>query len=1057
MKHFFNFAINVLIILALFSGSIGVSQTLLTSPNGETEKANDILQEAHELGLKWDRQSTAEAIEIYQAEAERRKNSNDKQISAGCLREAARLHQILGDKEIAEAILKKALDLVGSGQYVAEESKIYSDLSTLALESGQISQSREYFEKAILLAQKSGDISALAAAQFSAGDFYYFRNEVQNSLEAFKKSLELWRRARDWRGEAKSLLNLGYLYLKQSDFDAGLETLNIAFAKYQDAKDSRGAAITLKAIGFVLDVMDEKQKALETLLKAEHLFPEDIDYAEKASLFNSIGHIYENYEEWQLSLNYREKAFDLYKKENHLYGQLATLPSLGKSSDLIGDKPSALKYFTEAEALARKLHDDFYLAISKSLLGDLYFKSGEYQIALKTYQESLGLFKENVHQKYIAQTLNKLGQIREKQNEFELARENFQSSLELSRKVSDKFGEADTLYHLAKLNATEGNDKEALIQAEKSVETTENLYTDVVNSKLKSTYFSNVYDRYELFIGLLMKMNGRFPGQGFDVYALQASDRARSRSMLETLRLTEASFTKDADPEIVKREKEIRSLLNVKADSLTDLLSRNSDPTEIQKVSNDINELTHELEKIRANLKQNSPVYSAIQNPSPFDVSELQNQILDEKTMLFEFSFGEKESYLWVIEKTGFSSFVLPSRERIETTIQRLRQLLDSREMTENETVADYQARTAAAEKLYWLEAQALSNDLFGQVAERFGSKRLIIVPDGKLHYFPVAALPFPNSATNEPILLTNEVIYEPSASTLLILARNEKQPLIQKKDLLVFADPVFSADDSRLAHGNKFEQTDDSAALNNFRFAESLNSLLRLPASKDESETIRDIVGASNSDIFSGFSANREQLLNFDVSKYKIIHLATHGLIDENRPELSGVILSRFDQSGQKQNEFVRLHDIYGMNLSANLVVLSACSTGIGKEIRGEGLQSLNNAFLQVGAKTVMSSLWKVDDYATLELMKNFYALMADENLTPSQALRSAKIKMRQNPRFNSPFYWAAFTVQGDFRRTPDLSGNWNFKAHYLILLLPIVLFGIWVWFKRRNLQIKL
>ena len=466
--------------------------------------------------------------------------------------------------------------------------------------------------------------------------------------------------------------------------------------------------------------------------------------------------------------------------------------------------------------------------------------------------------------------------------------------------------------------------------------------------------------------------------------------------------------------------------------------------------------MTNELEKIKANLKQNSPVYSAIQNPPPFDVGEFQNQILDEKTMLLEFSFGKEESSLWVIEKNNFSSFTLPPREKLETSIQRLRELLDSREMLENETVADYQGRINKAEKLYWQEAQILSSDLLGQIADRLGEKRLIIVPDGKLHYFPVLALPFPNSGTNEPILLTNEGIYEPSASTLLILAKNEKQASAAEKVLLVFADPVFSGDDSRLASGAKSEAAGDSSTINNFRFAESLNSLPRLLASKNESETITEIIGASKSDVFSGFAANREQLLNSDISKYKFIHFATHGLIDENRPELSGILLSRFNENGQKLNEFVRLHDIYGMNLSANLVVLSACSTGIGKEMRGEGLQSLNNAFLQTGAKSVVSSLWKVDDYATLELMKDFYAAMAEENLTPSEALRKAKIKMRQDPRFESPFYWAAFTIQGDFRRTPDLSGSRNYKAFFFISLLVIFLFGILMWLTRRRSQLK-
>lgn len=224
--------------------------------------------------------------------------------------------------------------------------------------------------------------------------------------------------------------------------------------------------------------------------------------------------------------------------------------------------------------------------------------------------------------------------------------------------------------------------------------------------------------------------------------------------------------------------------------------------------------------------------------------------------------------------------------------------------------------------------------------------------------------------------------------------------------------------------------------------FAESLSSLTRLTESKIEGDSILNFADSSKSDIFTGFAATRERFLNENVSEYKILHFATHGLIDEKRPELSGIIFSRFNEKREKLDEFVRLHDIYGLNLNADLVVLSACETGIGKEEKGEGLLSLNNGFLQVGAKTVLSSLWKVEDSATVELMKNFYEILANEETTSSKALQKAQIKMWESGRYKSPFYWAAFTIQGDFKRKPDISSN----APYSLLaigLFGFILFG--------------
>ena len=419
-----------------------------------------------------------------------------------------------------------------------------------------------------------------------------------------------------------------------------------------------------------------------------------------------------------------------------------------------------------------------------------------------------------------------------------------------------------------------------------------------------------------------------------------------------------------------------------------------------------------------------------------------------------EFSFGKEESYLWLIGKNEFGSYVLPPREQIESKIQILRELLASREMLTDESIETYQTRVKKADEDYSKIAKELSRDLFGQVAGKFGNKRLIVVPDGKLGYFPVSALPLPDSENNEPLLLSNEVVYEPSASTLSILAKTNKQTNPASKSLLIFSDPVFSAEDSRLSPENKTDLTANNETGEKFRFVESLNSLVRLDASKTEADSITDILGESNADNFSGFSANRERLLNTDAAGYKILHFATHGLIDESRPELSGIVLSRFDENGQQTDEFFRLHDIYGMNLKSDLVVLSACNTGIGKEVKGEGLMSLNNAFLSVGAKTVMSSLWKVEDGATLELMKNFYDAMANEQITPSKALQQAQIKMWRGGRYQSPFYWAAFTVQGDYKNVPDVSKGFGSRIYFIsfgIVLLLAAFFG-YGFIRRRN-----
>ncbi|MCY7344797.1 MAG: CHAT domain-containing protein [Pyrinomonadaceae bacterium] len=582
--------------------------------------------------------------------------------------------------------------------------------------------------------------------------------------------------------------------------------------------------------------------------------------------------------------------------------------------------------------------------------------------------------------------------------------------------------------------------------------------SETANLKLRRDFFSEIYERYELYINLLMKMHAASPNENYAIEALQAAERSRARSMLENLALAEADFTKDAPPEIVKREKEILVLLNAKSDKLTALLSGNTEKGETDKLDYEINDLNNELENIKADLKQNSPLYSAIKNPAPFDVGAFQRDVLDENSLLLEFSFGADASYLWLVGKNFVESYILPPREQIESRIENLRKLLDSRGMLKDESIEDYQARIAAAETEFARESQIFSRELLGQVADKIKDKRLIIVPDGKLHYFPIAALPFPDSPDNTPILLTNETIYEPSAATLALLMRNGQKSFAAPKNLLVFSDPIFSSQDARMTTDQTVNETRPADSLlpaENFRFAESLTSLVRLNASKEEADAIVQIVGASESTTLDGAAATRENALDASLADYKIIHFATHGLVNEERPELSGIVLSQVDENGQPRNGVVRLHDIYEMNLSADAVVLSACSTGIGKEVKGEGLLSLKNAFLQVGAKSVVSSLWKVDDYAAQELMKNFYRELVSGNTTTSEAMRRAQISLRQNPQYQSPFYWAAFTVEGDFRNVPKLAADSD-NRFYGFLIFPFALTAFMVYRRFKLLNRK-
>ena len=999
--------------------------------------------EAFRLKNFWNEQSARQALALFLKASEQWQSINDPQNTARCLREAVKLKIMLDEETSSAELVKKSLNLDKKAGNIGGEAETFILLTVVSFKTGENKQSRFYHQQAVLKAEKADNESVNAMVFFYSAAFYLNEQNFSEMKKQLEKSLEIYQRLGNKQGETEVLTELAYGYTLNNDRITGRNFAQKALEIAKEINSPRAQTFALIALGDSNQRMGELEKAIKAFYEAEKLFPENLDINEKAILINRIGFYYLAFDELEKAKRYFSDSLELFNKLELTDGSSMLLSLLAQISVRQNNFADADKYFEESRKVLINSRDFFGLATLESEMGDYFLKLENFDKAQIHLQNALAFSKKLGVSYKIAEAESKIGVLYEKKGELKKARAAFSTALELNKKILSKFAQSGNYYDLAKIDFTENQMESSLENISKSIELTELSQNETSNLFLKRTYFSNVFQRYEFYINLLMGLHKQMPDENYTIQALQIAEKSRARSMLENLSLSEADFTKDADPETVRREKEIRFLLNAQADNLTDLLSQNAEKSETDKISKEINELQSELEEIKANLKQNSPVYSAIKNPAPFDVGEFQKNILDDDSLLLEFSFGDEESYLWLVEKTEFGSFVLPPREQIESKIQTLRELLASREMLKDESIEDYQTRIKKAEANYLIIAKELSRDLFGQVADKFGNKRLIVVPDGKLGYFPVSALPLPNNENNEPILLSNEVIYEPSASTLSILAKNNQRKNPASKSLLIFSDPVFSADDSRLSPENKNDLSAQTGTDEKFRFVESLNSLARLDNSKTEADSIVDILGNSNADNFSGFTANREKLLNVNAADYKILHFATHGLIDESRPELSGIVLSRFDENGNKSDEFFRLHDIYGMNLNSDLVVLSACNTGIGKEVRGEGLMSLNNAFLSVGAKSVMSSLWKVEDGATLELMKNFYDAMANENLTPSKALQQAQIKMRRNGRYQSPFYWAAFTVQGDFRNVPEISRNYGYWI-YLLPLAAVFIFGL-------------
>jgi CHAT domain-containing protein len=271
-------------------------------------------------------------------------------------------------------------------------------------------------------------------------------------------------------------------------------------------------------------------------------------------------------------------------------------------------------------------------------------------------------------------------------------------------------------------------------------------------------------------------------------------------------------------------------------------------------------------------------------------------------------------------------------------------------------------------------------------------------------------------------------------------------------KLVAVIADPVLSRNDERVQSGPL-----TALVVTSPETPEAITragGLGRLAHTAEEADAIAAVAPWGSTMVAKGFDASRETAMSPNVSEYQILHFATHGFLDSEHPELSGVVLTMIDPKGVRTNGLMPLHDIYSLDLSAELTVLSACQTALGKDIRGEGLVGLTHAFMSAGSKSVVASLWKVDDRATAVLMAHFYDAMLQQGMSPAAALRSAKLKMMRDEHWNAAYYWAGFVLQGEYTNRISVDHHPWLKTRLVVLslLAMIVVAGLLIIHKQKR-----
>jgi CHAT domain-containing protein len=1008
---------------------------------GSSPEPGILFDEAEGLRAKYEKGASEQAIAkyqealvVWQRRGDKRRAARTAQQIGATYGQLGSLHESLRSYQVAASLARESLDSL-------LQSDIGSDLGiaqTLVSDrEDAFDTAQKHCQEAIDLARQAAGDRELAKALNCLGEVAYHRQSADHALEFYREAQRVWDRLGDRRGQAETLLFQGYAYSDLSKFDLAQSSYERARSLWIPLNDKRQQAITLVADARLHVRRGEYQEALNRFDRALTLLQPMGDAVWEGSSLTGMARAYRDMAENRSALKYWDRALRLFQKAGLNTNAADVLGSLGETYLALGDDANALKQFERALALADVQGIKYWRAKALQLIGVVYLvrqqarEAEQYLDRSLAVQESLG---DAGYLRLRARTRADLGEAHGVLGEHDVALKYFNEAIALSRTAGDRVTEARGLFGLARISVRLNDLSAARRSIEHALDVAESLRTGVENSDLRASYFASVYQWHELHVDVMMRLNKIHPKSGLAVNAFEASERARARSLLESLAEAKVDLRAGVEPDLLKREQVLKKAFDDWAKRERGSTTKSVPKAEAEALAEEYRDLEYRYNQVQAEIRSNRLRHAAFVRPQAVSLKTIQTQLLDPETLLLEYSLGEERSYLWLVSNKYHISRELPPRAEIERGAQRVHELLTAR-LTVTGDVQERRRRAEQADTEYWQEAARLSEMLLGPVAKKIVGKRLLVVTDGALQSLPFAALPVPgNRDKSVPMVAAHEIVNLPSATVLAALRLQmvgNKQP---SKTVAVLADPVFEFDDPRLpaasdAAGRPARQGPAVATVADNSPAQT-QALRDAGVMRDGTLTIRRLISsrAEADDIVStapegmtlkalGFDASRATAMSPELAEYRIVHFATHGVLNNEDPGLSGIVLSMFDKQGRPQDGFLRLHDIYGLKLPAELVVLSACNTALGKPVRGEGLVGMVRGFMYAGAKRVVASYWKVDDEATGQLMGRFYMELLKQNRTPAAALRQAQLAMMQHDRWRPPFYWAAFALQGEWR----------------------------------------
>lgn len=812
-------------------------------------------------------------------------------------------------------------------------------------------------------------------------------------------------------GKVDRLNEIGIALRKVGQYAKALEVYDEAAELAEALHYPVGRADAFNNAGLVHRHRGEPQRALDLYAEALVTWEALGDAEAEARTLHNMGIVYSRLDSLDDAVLYLERSL---QGQAAVQDRATTLIEIGSIHFRQTDLRAAERVFQQALSALTGPQDRIDRAAALDGLASVFWASGRTDEALTAYDQALQIYRHNGMAPYEGDVLANIGRLYESLGQLKEA-------LRLSRQAIERFdlggvrdGKAHALYICALAEQQRANLGAARRLMEEVLEIVE---TFRATPHRRSQFFATRHVYYELYIDLLMQLHEQQPEAGYDRLAFGALERSRARGFLAELSEERTPFFQALEPALIRQREQLRQAINAAHRQQNPLDRTDAAAQDMPAREQELRALMLQWDTLQSEIERSDPSYERQVPPEILSLEQTQQRLLDDEILLLAYSLGAQRSYLFSISVNGLETFVLPRRERVEALAVRTYRLLGEKHLEETDGLL----RATAAQ---------LSNLLLGPVASKLTTQHLMIIPDGGLQYLPFGALPKPQrtagnerywqASVDQPelLLVDHLVTHIPSASAAVRIEESFVDRSPAEKELAVFADPVLEVSDPRLSQPMPTapDEGDTQPRTEIELLAESigLQRFERLPFTAREAASILALVPTRGASAKMGFEANRQAVLDEDLSQYRILHFATHGVLHTTHPELSGIVLSSFDPRGRHRDPLLRVYEIYDLDLTADLVVLSACRTALGPELRGEGLIGLTRGFLHAGAARVLVSLWNVDDAATAILMERFYSNLLSHELAPAAALRQAQISMLDEQRWKAAYFWAGFILQG-------------------------------------------